>query len=39
VKELKVPLKNLKRWLKVGAKRQPGGGRKILDKKMEDKLA
>lgn len=39
MKELGVPLKNLKRWVKVGAKRLKGGGRKILDNEMEVKLA
>ena len=32
---LGISTKNLKRWVKVGAKRLPGGGRKVLDPDME----
>lgn len=34
----KVPIKSLKRWLKVGYERKKGGGRKIKDPKMEELL-
>lgn len=34
----KVPLKNLKRWMKVGAERKKGGGRKTKDPQMEQKV-
>ena len=37
-KKYGVPLKKLKRWLQVGANRQKGGGRKVLDPNMEVKL-
>jgi hypothetical protein len=37
-KKYGVPLKKLKRWLQVGANRQKGGGRKVLDPNMEEKL-
>ena len=34
-KILGISTKNLKRWIRVGAKRLPGGGRKVLDPDME----
>ena len=37
-RDLKVPLKNLKRWVEVGAHRKKGGGRKTLDPDMEYEL-
>jgi len=33
-----VPLKSLKRWIKVGSKRKVGGGRKVEDPELEGKL-
>ena len=33
-----VPVKSLKRWVKVGPERQKGGGRKVKDPNMEEKL-
>jgi hypothetical protein len=33
-----VPLKSLKRWLLVGADRKKGGGRKVKDPELEQKL-
>ena len=33
-----VPLKSLKRWIKVGTKRKAGGGRKVEDPELEGKL-
>lgn len=33
-----VPLKSLKRWMEVGHLRKKGGGRKIMDPEMENKL-
>jgi hypothetical protein len=33
-----VPLKSLKRWLKVGYERKKGGGRKTKDPQMEIEL-
>lgn len=33
-----VPLKSLKRWLKVGCERKKGGGRKSKDPGMEIEL-
>lgn len=33
-----VPIKSLKRWLKVGHERKKGGGRKTKDPAMEKKL-
>jgi hypothetical protein len=33
-----VPIKSLKRWLKVGAERKKGGGRKTKDPAMEQNL-
>lgn len=35
---MKIPKKNIKRWLIVGPYRQSGGGRKVLDPEMEKKL-
>lgn len=34
----KVPLKSLKRWMKVGCERKKGGGRKTKDPQMERAL-
>ena len=33
-----VPLKSLKRWLRVGCERKKGGGRKVKDPELESKL-
>lgn len=33
-----VPLKSLKRWIKVGCERKKGGGRKTKDPQMERAL-
>jgi hypothetical protein len=33
-----VPLKSLKRWIKVGCERKKGGGRKTKDPQMERQL-
>ena len=33
-----VPLKSLKRWIKVGCERKKGGGRKTKDPEMEKRL-
>ena len=33
-----VPLKSLKRWMKVGWQRKKGGGRKTKDPEMEKRL-
>ena len=33
-----VPLKSLKRWMKVGCERKKGGGRKTKDPEMEKLL-
>ena len=33
-----VPLKSLKRWMKVGWQRKKGGGRKTKDPEMERRL-
>ena len=33
---LQISTKNLKRWVQIGAKRIPGGGRKVLDPIMEN---
>lgn len=35
---MKIPIKNLNRWLEFGAIRKKGGGRKIQDYTMEIKL-
>lgn len=35
-RERNIPLKNLKRWIVVGAKRKEGGGRKTMDPQMEE---
>ena len=31
-------IKNIKRWMDLGPERKKGGGRKVQDVKMEDKL-
>lgn len=36
--KLSIPKQNIKRWEKIGAKRIPGGGRKVLDPQMEDQV-
>ena len=33
-----VPIKSLRRWVKVGYIRKKGGGRKVKDPKMEKKI-
>jgi hypothetical protein len=35
---LKIPEKNIKRWMKNGPERKPGAGRKMMDPKMEENL-
>jgi hypothetical protein len=35
---MKVPYKSLKRWMIIGSERKKGGGRKIKDPNMEEKL-
>ena len=35
---MKVPYKSLKRWMIIGSERKKGGGRKIKDPDMEEKL-
>lgn len=35
---LKVPLKSLKRWIRVGPARKPGGGRKAMDPVLDGKI-
>ena len=37
-KMTKVPRKNIKRWMKLGPERKKGGGRKVQDEAMEEKL-
>ena len=31
-----IPVKNIKRWIKVGVSRKKGGGRKTQDPEMEE---
>ena len=35
---LKIPEKNIKRWIRNGPERKPGAGRKMMDPKMEENL-
>jgi hypothetical protein len=35
---MKIPKKNLKRWIGIGSERKKGGGRKRMDEDMESKL-
>ena len=35
---MKIPKKNLKRWIDCGAERKKGGGRKRMDEEMEIEL-
>lgn len=35
---LKIGIRNIKRWMELGAERKKGGGRKVLDDKMENEL-
>ncbi len=37
-KDFSIPKKSLKRWILIGARRKRGGGRKLIDPEMENKL-